>query len=157
MRSRVFVVIVAATVWALDALSKQWALAALNGHVVHIVGDIKLELTTNSGAAFSMGTSKTWVFTTVATLISLLIVWLAPRVTQRWWLVGLGGLLGGAVGNLTDRLTRPPGFGVGHVVDFIAFPNFPLFNVADMAIVGSVALMFLLSLRGIDHAEVRHG
>ncbi len=151
MRSRLFVLTLALGVWVLDAASKRYALQALaNGRQVQIVGDwLKLQLTANSGAAFSMGTSITWVFTVLAAVVIVGILVAASRVTSQLWLVGLGGLLGGAAGNLTDRLTRPPSVGMGNVVDFIAVPHFPVFNLADSAIVCSVLLMFLASARGI--------
>lgn len=161
MRSRLFVITLALSVWVVDALSKQYALHALaDGQPVQVVGNLlQLQLTANSGAAFSMGTGVTWVFTVLAVLVVIGIIVVAPRATSRDWLVGLGGLMGGAAGNLTDRLTRPPSFGLGHVVDFIATPHFPVFNLADSAIVCSVAFMFILSLRGIpftDPDSTRH-
>lgn len=148
---------VAAVVWLVDVLTKQWALANLgHGEIVHVVRDLlRLELTANSGAAFSMGTGVTWLFTGLAAAVSVFIALRSGRVTATIWRVGLGGLLGGALGNLTDRLTRPPSFGLGHVVDFIALPNFPVFNVADSAIVCSVALMFIASWRGVAMSEDR--
>lgn len=152
MRSpRLSVIGIAMFVWALDAAAKQWALNALSdGRVIPVIGDlVQLHLTANSGAAFSMGTGVTWVFTLVASCVIGFIVWLSAKLAHPAWIIGLGGLMGGAMGNLTDRLLRPPAFGSGHVVDFIAFPNFPVFNVADMAIVGSVALMFFASWRNI--------
>jgi len=155
VRARSVLLITACIVWVLDRVAKQWALHALTGgRSVHLVGDIlQLRLTENSGAAFSLGTGSTWIFTLTAAIVIVVILRMAPRITHTAWRVGLGGLMGGAAGNLADRLVRPPGVGVGHVVDFIAAPNFPVFNVADMAIVGSVALMFLLSARGTAMSE----
>ena len=72
------------------------------------------------------------------------------RLGSAWWAVAFGGLLGGAIGNLLDRLFREPGFFQGHVVDWITFPNFAVFNLADSAIVCSSILMVLLALRGIE-------
>ena len=137
-------------VWLLDYVSKQWALTTLaDGHSLHLVGNLLwLQLTWNPGAAFSMGTGSTWVFTVLASLVIVGILVRAARVTTGIWLAGLGGLLGGAAGNLTDRLIRPPSVGLGHVVDFIATPHFPVFNLADSAIVVSVALMFMASVLG---------
>lgn len=155
MRSRRFVVLVAALVWLLDFTTKRWALAHLAaGRIVHVAGDfLTLRLTANPGAAFSMGTDHTWVFTVLAAIVILAIVTASTRVTNRTWLLGLGALAGGAAGNLTDRLSQPPAFGFGRVVDFIATPNFPVFNVADSFIVCSVALMFLASARNIPMSE----
>ncbi len=150
---------IAGFVWLLDVLAKRWALDALaDGHAVRLLGSfLQLHLTANSGAAFSMGTGVTWVFTLLALAVVVFIATLSSRLVHPWWVVGLGGLMGGATGNLTDRLTRPPSFGMGHVVDFIALPNFPVFNVADMAIVGSVALMFLASWRNIPMTRESNG
>lgn len=151
MRSRSIVLATAFVVCLLDQLSKRWALDALaSGRRIDIVGTwVQLRLTANSGAAFSMGTGVTWVFTALAAIVVIALIWSAARVTDTGWRTGMGGLAGGAAGNLIDRLTQPPSFGQGHVVDFIAFPHFPVFNVADMAIVGSVALLFLCSAKGV--------
>ena len=151
MRSRFLVVFVAALVWLVDAVSKQWALHNLAaGERVHIIGDfLTLHLTANSGAAFSMGTDHTWIFTLLATVVIVVIIRASARVNSAVWLLGLGGLAGGALGNLTDRLLQPPRLGFGRVVDFIATPNFPVFNLADSAIVCSVILMFIASAMNI--------
>ena len=106
----------------------------------------------NTGAAFGIGTGFTWIFTAIAVIVVFVIVRTARRLGSVWWAVALGGLLGGAMGNLIDRLTRAPGPGQGYVVDFIALPNFPIFNIADMAITGSAVLMIVLTLRGVDLA-----
>ena len=160
MRSRFSVLSIGMVVWLFDYASKQWALATLaDGHSVHLVGDVLwLQLTWNPGAAFSLGTGSTWVFTVLASLVIIGILVGSARVTTGIWLVGLGGLLGGAAGNLTDRLSRPPSVGLGHVVDFIATPHFPVFNLADSAIVASVALMFIASIFGFPTSGRRqHG
>jgi len=138
-------------VWLVDLVSKQWALRNLaDGHPVRIIGDfLTLRLTANPGAAFSMGTDHTWVFTILATAVIGFILVTSARVTSPIWLLGLGGLAGGAAGNLTDRLVQPPSLGLGRVIDFIATPNFPVFNLADTAIVCSVALMFIASTLSI--------
>lgn len=151
MRSRLFVMMVAALVWLLDLSAKQWALTNLaGGRTVGLVGDfLVLRLTANPGAAFSMGTNVTWLFTALAGVVIVVIVITSARVTSNAWLLGLGGLAGGAAGNLTDRLARPPSVGLGHVVDFIAAPNFPVFNVADIFITCSVVLMFIASTLNI--------
>ena len=108
----------------------------------------------NSGAAFSIGEDYTWVFTIIMSVVAAAIVFYAGRkVRSLWWSVALGFLLGGVLGNLTDRLFREPGFGVGHVVDFIALPNFAIFNIADAAIVGSVILWCLLTFTRYWHGR----
>lgn len=141
----------AALIWLVDVVAKQWALTNLaDGHRISLIGDfLTLRLTANPGAAFSIGTDYTWVFTLLAVVVVSTIFITSARVTSAAWLLGLGGLAGGALGNLTDRLLQPPRIGFGHVVDFIATPNFPVFNLADAAIVGSVALMFVASAMSI--------
>jgi len=137
----------AVLIWLVDVVSKQWALTNLaDGHRVRLIGDfLALRLTANPGAAFSIGTDHTWVFTLLAAIVICAIFITSVRVNSAAWLLGLGGLAGGAMGNLTDRLVQPPKFGYGHVIDFIATPNFPVFNLADTAIVCSVVLMFIAS------------
>ena len=159
MQRRLVVTSIALGVVVIDQLVKAWVLASLvDGHVVHVIGDLlTFRYVDNPGAAFSLGTSSTWAFTLLATAVVIGILWYAPRIDSTAWTIGFAGLMGGAAGNLFDRLVRPPGFGVGHVVDFIATPHFPVFNLADMTIVCSVALMILLSSRGIPVAEHRRG
>jgi len=159
-RRRCLVVLGSVAVGAvvLDQLVKWWVVSALQprlasgeGPVVLFGGLLKFTYVENTGAAFSMGVGYTWVFRIVAVIVAVVILRPSRRLGSVGWSVALGGLLGGLLGNLIDRLTRPPGPGMGSVVDFIAFPNFPVFNVADMCIVGSAILMVLLSLRGIDY------
>lgn len=159
MQRRLVVLLSALGVVSIDQIVKAWVMRSLtDGHVVHVVGDfLTFRYVDNPGAAFSLGTGSTWAFTLLASVVVAGILWYAPRVGSPWWRLGIAGLMGGAAGNLVDRLTRPPGFGVGHVVDFIATPNFPVFNIADMTIVCSVALMILLSARGVPVAGRDHG
>lgn len=103
----------------------------------------------NSGAAFSMGESVTWIFTIIQAAVLIYVAVFLVRKVRVWpWALALGGLMGGVAGNLTDRLFRPPSFGHGHVVDFIALPNFAIFNVADMFIVCSMIAICLLLFTG---------
>lgn len=106
----------------------------------------------NPGAAFSLGSEVTWIFTIALAVVAGVIVWKAFDLRSRLWAVVLGLLLGGVLGNLTDRILREPGFGVGHVVDMISMPWMmpAIFNVADIFIVTgmiSVALLIVLGLR----------
>ena len=103
----------------------------------------------NSGAAFSIGENVTWVFTITMAAVSVAILLQLRRLGSAWWALALGLLLGGALGNLTDRLFREPSFAMGHVVDFIQLPNFAIFNIADSAVVSAVVIICLLTLRGI--------
>jgi signal peptidase II len=147
---------IALCVVAADQLTKYLALRDLTQSVPVTVIDgwLQLRLIRNSGAAFSLATGSTWIFTVIATVVSMVIVRVARQLGSRWWGAALGLLLGGAVGNLVDRLTRPPGFGRGHVIDFIEylrfpFMDFPVFNVADSCIVVAACLIALLGARGI--------
>ena len=153
-------VLLVALVWAgLDQATKVWAESALTrGEPVPLVGDLlQLHLTYNSGAAFSLGTGWTGVVTTIATLVSIAIIWQAFRTRSLAWALTLGLLLGGAVGNLIDRYFRPPSVGLGHVVDFLALPNFPVFNIADMGVTTAAVLIVVLSLRGYHPDGTREG
>ncbi|WP_425292303.1 signal peptidase II [Corynebacterium mayonis] len=116
------------------------------GVPVTVLGDwFRLYLLFNPGAAFSMGQNSTWLFTTIQLgfVVGALIA--APRITQPWEAVGLALIAGGALGNLTDRLLRAPGFWFGHVVDYISVGRFAVFNLADAAITVGVAV-FIASL-----------
>lgn len=104
----------------------------------------------NSGAAFSMGENVTWVFTLVMVAAAAVVLYLLRRTRALSWTLALGGLLGGICGNLFDRLFREPGFGSGHVVDFISVPNFAIFNIADSAICVCMAFIVLLNFKGLN-------
>ncbi len=135
---------------ALDAVTKALVVAHLEGRSPRVYGPLSLEVSRNSGAAFSFAEGATVVFTAVALAVVVVIVRTASRLRSRGWALSLGLLLGGAVGNLTDRLLRAPGIGRGAVVDFIHLPHFATFNVADSAITVGAAVAVLLSLRGIE-------
>jgi signal peptidase II len=141
----------AAFAYGLDQLTKAWVVGTMSeGDVIPVMPPLlHWHFIRNSGAAFSIGENYTWVFTIIMSVVAAAIIFYARRIRSPWWSVALGFLLGGVLGNLTDRLFREPGFGVGHVVDFIALPNFAIFNIADSAIVGSVILWCLLTLRGV--------
>lgn len=150
--------LLAAVVVLVDQLTKEWALANLTEGIRDpLVGDLLgLTLVFNPGAALSLASGTTWLFTVAAIGVSVAILRVAPRLGSRGWAVGLGLMLGGALGNLLDRLLREPGFAVGHVVDFIAYSDWFVGNVADIAIVAAAGLIVLLSVRGIgvDGARV---
>ena len=143
---------VAAGVLLVDQVTKWLAVRLLEGHPpVNVIGTwVQLEFLRNPGAAFSIGTGVTFVFTAIAIAVAIVIVRTSRRLGSLGWAIALGGLLGGAVGNLLDRIFRDPGFLRGHVVDFISVPHFAVFNVADSAIVCSAILMVLLSVRGVE-------
>lgn len=103
----------------------------------------------NPGAAFSIGTEYTWLFTIIQAVGLIIVLYLIVRKARTLpWLLTLGALGGGIAGNLTDRLFREPGFGTGHVIDFIAVPNFAIFNIADSFIVVSIIVVVLLVMMG---------
>lgn len=155
----VVLAVVAVTVLALDQATKALALAHLTeGERTPLLGDLLgLQLMRNPGAALSLASGMTWVFTIAAVGVSVVIVRVADRLGSRAWAIALGLLLGGAVGNLVDRLARPPGFGVGHVVDFIAYGDWFIGNVADIAIVAAAVLIVLLTMVGIGIDGRRSG
>lgn len=149
---------VAVVLWVIDLVSKNLVTANIEGkEPVRVLGGlIYLQVIRNSGAAFSMATGMTWLLALVATAVVVAIIWLSRRLRSVGWAIGLGLVLAGALGNLTDRIFRAPGPLRGHVVDFIsAFaPNgegFAIFNIADSAICVGGALIVLLSLLGKDY------
>ena len=143
---------VAAVAYALDLVSKIIVVAKLEHHApVELVGDwLKLDAIRNSGAAFSFGEAFTVIFTVIAATVIVVIVRLARKLYSLPWAIALGLLLGGALGNLTDRIFRSPGIFEGAVVDFIAPKHFAVFNLADSAIVCGGILIVLLSFKGLD-------
>jgi len=145
-------IIVAVPVYVADQLTKAWAVANLvPDEPRELIGSVlQLNLIRNSGAAFSIGTGATWVLTTIACSVVVFILITARRLGSRGWALALGLLLAGSLGNLTDRMFRIPGPGRGHVVDFVQVPNFPIFNVADSAIVTAAVLIALLAFRGVN-------
>ena len=159
-RRRLYVVLLglAATVLVLDQATKVWALAALSpGDPVRVVGDlIQLNLIRNPGAAFSIGDGSTWLLTAVSIAILVWVVIGARKVGNMPWAVALGLLLGGALGNLVDRVFRAPGPGQGHVVDFIDYFGLFIGNVADIAIVVGAGIIMVLSFRGTSLAGPVH-
>jgi signal peptidase II len=140
----------AAVVLLADVISKVIVVASLRpGEQVDLLGHVlRLTLTRNAGAAFSVGTSATILFTVVAVGVVVVIAREARRLTSPGWALTLGLLLGGALGNLVDRLLRSPGPLRGHVVDWIELPHWPVFNLADSAIVIGGCLAVLLASRG---------
>lgn len=141
----------AAAVVVLDQATKAWAVGALgDGRRIAVLGDLlSLVLVRNPGAAFSFATGQTWIFSVVAVVVTVTVVRVSRRLGSWWWAVTLGLILGGAVGNLIDRLARDPGVLRGHVVDFIDYAGFFVGNVADIAIVVAAAAIICLSLYGL--------
>jgi signal peptidase II len=144
------VVSTALTVLALDVISKVTVVAQLSGRSVRLLGGfLTLLVSRNPGAAFSIGTSMTVVFSIIAITVIIVILRTSRRIRSIPWALTLGLLLGGAAGNLTDRIFRYPGLFRGYVVDWIEVPHWPVFNLADSAIVCGGILAVLLSTRGV--------
>ncbi|MGW3205084.1 signal peptidase II [Streptomyces sp. NPDC001135] len=143
---------VAAFAYALDLISKTLVVAKLEGHEpIRLIGDwLELNAIRNPGAAFGFGAAFTIIFTLIAAAVIVVIIRLARKLYSYPWAIALGLLLGGALGNLTDRIFRSPGIFEGKVVDFIAPKGFAVFNLADSAIVCGGILIVLLSFRGLD-------
>ena len=144
----------AVAAYVVDQVAKNLAVRHLEGRApVDVVGAwLRLRLLRNPGAAFSAGESLTPLISVVAVAAAVVVVVFAFRVRHRAWAVALGLLLAGIVGNLTDRMFRTPGPFRGHVVDFVALPHWPVFNVADICIDVAGALFVVLLVRG-DHLD----
>jgi signal peptidase II len=142
---------VAGVVLLLDQLTKWLAVTYLEGQPsVEVIGPlVKFTFVRNPGAAFSLGGGYTVIFSLLAVVVAVVIIRTARSLGSKAWAIALGGLLGGALGNLLDRIFREPGFMRGHVVDFIQLPYWAIFNVADMAVVFSAVLIVILTLRGV--------
>lgn len=142
---------VAVLVYLVDQGTKWWAEHALDdGRSRQVIGDLlQFRLTHNPGAAFSMGTGYTVVLTVIALAVVVFTIRSAQRLGSTGWAIALGLLLGGALGNVTDRIFRDPAPFRGHVVDFIALPHYPIFNIADSAICVAAVLFVVQSVRGV--------
>jgi signal peptidase II len=143
--------LVAALIWGLDLSTKIWAVNNLSArNPVEILGSFfQLTLIRNPGAAFSFATGATVVFTAIAVAAVIVIVYYSSNITSMGWASTLGLLLGGVLGNLTDRLFRSPGFFKGEVIDWLEITNWPVFNLADSAIVVAAFLAILLTIRNV--------
>lgn len=147
----------AATVLVIDQLSKVWAVASLEGQPDRqIVGELlRFSFVRNSGAAFGLGAGATIVFSLLAIAVAGVLFRMSTRLVSMWWAVALGLMLGGALGNLLDRVFRSPAPLQGHVVDFLRLPNWPVFNVADMSLVTAAVLIVVLSLLNVPYDRPR--
>ncbi len=143
-RSRTTWVIAAlVAIVAIDQITKSWVVASFADEPKHVIGNfLVLEVSRNSGSAFSRFQGYTPVLAVLAIVIAVFVARAVRQATDRWALIGLVLVLGGALGNLGDRLARSPGFLRGHVVDFIAVGWWPVFNVADSCItIGAIVLI----------------
>jgi signal peptidase II len=138
------------TIWLFDYATKAWALIALDNEPKKILGTLlQFTLVKNSGAAFNLAGSFTVIFSVIAVLVIATIVRYAHMITSRGWLTCAGLLLGGVLGNLTDRIFREPGFFIGHVVDWIQIPHWPVFNIADSAITVAALIAVIQTMRNV--------
>lgn len=152
-------IVFALFVVAVDQGTKLWALSTLTiAKPVPVVGEaLQWMLVKNSGAAFSLASNATWVFTLISATVAVLIILNLHRLRSTVWSLVAGLVLGGTLGNLIDRLFREPGFGRGHVIDFIYTPWMmpAIYNVADIAVVTGMGIFVLLTLLGIDREGKR--
>lgn len=140
--------------FALDYLTKTLAIEYLSSQPTQILGSLlQFKLVFNSGAAFSIASSGTIFLSSFSMLVAASIFYYARKVTSTGWAVALGLALGGIFGNLTDRIFRNPGALQGEVVDWIQLPNWPVFNIADMAVVSAAILITFLSWRNIPFSK----
>ncbi|GAA2070526.1 signal peptidase II [Aeromicrobium halocynthiae] len=135
--------------YAIDQLTKVWAVATLEGEPSRelVPGFLSLTFLRNPGAAFGMGASMTVILSVVSLAVVVVVVRMAARLRDPWWTVGLGLLLAGALGNLTDRILREPGVLRGHVVDFIDYGPF-VGNVADIYLTVAAVVIVVRSWQG---------
>ena len=156
--------LIAVVVLVADILTKVIGVAQLEGREpIRILGGlVYLQLLRNPGAAFSLATGYTWVLTLVAVAVVVVILRVARRLRSTGWAIALGLILGGALGNLVDRVFRAPGPLQGHVVDTVSLfaPDgrvWPVFNMADACIVSGGTLLVLFALLGRELDGTRSG
>jgi signal peptidase II len=138
------------TIWLFDFATKVWALQSLSAEPRKVIGSLlQFTLVYNSGAAFSFATGFTILFSLIALSVVIATIYFAPKISSRGWQLTIGLLLGGVIGNLTDRIFREPSFLSGYVIDWIQIPHWPVFNLADSAICTAAAISFVLSMRNI--------
>ena len=139
-------------VWLIDLGTKVWAVDVLSSRAnVEVIGSfLQLTFVKNPGAAFGIGAGSTIIFTIFALSVLVIITRYATQLTSKGWAVVCGLVLGGILGNLTDRIFREPGFLQGHVIDWIQIPNWPVFNIADSAIVIAALIAIVLTIRDIS-------
>ena len=138
------------TIFLFDFATKQWALSALSFEPKQLIGSfLQLNLVKNSGAAFGFGSGFTLFYSIFSLAVVMTVIYFARAITSGGWQLTAGLLLGGVIGNLTDRAFREPAFFRGHVIDWIEIPNWPVFNLADCAIVIAAFIAFILSVRSV--------
>ena len=148
--------LVAALTWGLDLASKIWAVNNLSArNPVELLGSFfQLTLVRNSGAAFSFAAGATIIFTIISLAAVVVIIYYSSKITSLGWATALGLVLGGVLGNLTDRFFRSPGFLKGEVIDWLELTHWPVFNLADSAIVVAAFLAIVLSIKNVGPVNV---
>jgi signal peptidase II len=140
--------LIAAVIVLLDQISKAWALRDLaDGRIIHVIWTMQFNLTFNRGMAFSRGTGIGPIIGVIGLVVVVLLLLSLRRADNALTRVATGLIIGGAVGNILDRLFRGSGWMRGAVVDFIDFQWWPVFNVADMAIMIGAATMMVAMLK----------
>lgn len=141
-----------------DQATKIWAVAHLEGAPDReVLGEfLRLSFVRNPGAAFGLGGGATIVFSLVAVAVAVFLVRMSTKLVSYWWAVAMGLMLGGALGNLIDRLFREPAPLQGHVVDFLRLPNWPVFNIADSCLVVSAVMIVALSVFNVPYDKARN-
>ncbi len=142
---------VAWVVWILDLATKIWAVNNLSFKSnIKVIGEFfQLTLVRNPGAAFSFATGATIFLSLFSLIVMIVVLYYSPKITSRGWAVVLGLVLGGILGNMVDRIFREPGVLRGHVIDWLQLPNWPVFNIADMAVVSAALLSMVLTAKNI--------
>ena len=142
---------VAWAVWVLDLATKIWAVNNLSYKSnIKVIGEFfQLTFVRNSGAAFSIAAGATIFLSIFGLIVMSAILYYSPQITSRGWAVVLGLVLGGILGNMVDRIFREPGVLRGHVIDWMQLPNWPVFNIADTAIVTAAVISMVLTARNI--------
>ena len=154
-RARRLFIAISTSIFAIDLATKNWAESYLQFRdPVEIIGEfLRLTYSTNPGAAFSFLTEATLLLSSLKLAVAGFIIYFIRTVTNPLWGASLALLFGGVLGNLYDRVFRPPGVWRGEVVDWIQLPNWPTFNVADSAIVCAGIAMTLLAMRNVQPKE----
>lgn len=142
---------VAWAVWIIDLATKIWAVENLSYRSnIKIIGEFfQLTYVRNPGAAFSFASGATVFLSLFSLLVMIAILHYSVKITSRGWAVVLGLVLGGILGNMVDRIFREPGVLRGHVIDWLQLPNWPVFNIADMAIVSAALISMVLTAKNI--------
>jgi signal peptidase II len=152
LRARRLFIVISTITFALDLITKNWAETSLqNQEPIRVLGDfLKFTYATNPGAAFNFATNATVVLSSLKLCVAAFIIYYMTKAVETRWAIGLALLFGGVVGNLFDRATREPGNWQGEVIDWIQIPNWPVFNIADSAIVSAGFFMTYLAIKNIS-------